>query len=44
MTCLRREQPFVGRGKPTGLADSGHFAAYGDRLDQQPLVAVSITV
>jgi hypothetical protein len=41
---MRRNRPFAGREKSTGLADTGHLAAYADRLDQQPVVAVSITV
>jgi hypothetical protein len=41
---MRRKRPFVGRGKPTRPAYSGHLAAYGDRLDQQAVVAVLITV
>jgi hypothetical protein len=39
-----RAGPLVGRVEPTGLADSGHLAAGGDRPDQQPVVAVLITV
>jgi hypothetical protein len=34
----RRKRLFVGRGKPTGLADSDHLAAYADRPDRQPMV------
>jgi hypothetical protein len=41
---MRRNQPFVGRGEPAGLADSAIRGRYGHRLDQQPVVAVSITV
>jgi hypothetical protein len=35
---------YAGRGKSTGLADAGHLAAYADRLDQQPVVSVLLTV
>jgi hypothetical protein len=44
MGAMRRNRFFAGRGKPMGLADSGHLAAYADRPDQQPVVAVSITI
>jgi hypothetical protein len=39
MGRMRRVRPFVGRAKPTGLADSSHSRAYGDRPDRQPVVA-----
>ena len=39
--AVRRNRPFVGRGEPTGPADSGHMAALPD---QQPVVAVLIRV
>jgi len=41
---MRRNRPFVGRGEPTGSADSSHMAALRDRPDQQPVVAVLIRV
>ena len=40
-----RDAPLADRRtKPTGLADTGHLAAYGGRPDQQPVVAVLSTV
>ena len=44
MTRLRRNRSFVGRGEPAGLADSAIRGRNGHRPDQQPVVAVSITV
>jgi hypothetical protein len=43
-TRMRRNQPFVGRGEPTGPVDSDIRCHCGDRSDQQPVVAALITV
>jgi hypothetical protein len=40
----RRNRSFVGRGEPAVLADSAIRVRHGHRPDQQPVVAVSITV
>jgi hypothetical protein len=40
----RRNRSFVGRGEPAPLADSAIRGRDGHRPDQQPVVAVSITV
>jgi hypothetical protein len=39
MSTTRRNRSFAGRGKSTGLADTGHLAAYANRPDRQPVVA-----
>jgi hypothetical protein len=44
MGKTRRKRSFVGRVEPAGLADSAMRGRHGHRPDQQPVVAVSITV
>jgi len=41
---MRRSRSFAGRGEPAVLADSAIRGRHGHRPDQQPVVAVSITV
>jgi hypothetical protein len=44
MAAERRNPSFVGREEPAALADSAIRGRDGHRPDQQPVVAVSITV
>jgi hypothetical protein len=41
---MRRNRSFGGRGEPAVLADSAIRVRHGHPHDQQPVVAVSITV